>query len=149
MLETPNVRSSKAIYFFNWTDESFTYPWNNEPYEFAPKQRMLFPEGIAYHFAKHLAEHVYNSKNTNYNLAQLQETIDKGLIQEGGISGVSDEKMRIMAMNSKPEMVQPEVKAEIKAEAPVEKPKKKGGRPKKVKVEVAVKSPDLAEFVGA
>lgn len=148
MLQAPNVRSSKAIYFFNWTDEKFVYSWNSEPYEFEPKQRMLFPEGIAYHFAKHLAEHTYNSKNTIYNLAQLEEQIEKGLIREGGVDGLSEEKMRIMAMNAKTAVV-PEVKAEAPVVPPVEKPKKKGGRPKKVKVEEAVKSPDLAEFVGA
>lgn len=139
--------SSSAIYFFNWTDEKFTYPWNNEPYEFAPKQRMLFPEGIAWHFAKHLAEHHYNKDNVAYNLAQLAETIEKGLIRDGGVTGVSDEKMRILAMNSKDSSDKA-----VKESASEVKPKKKAGRPKKA-VEVTeapkeVVKEDLAEFAG-
>lgn len=148
MLQAPNVRGAKAIYFFNWTDKPFVYTWNKEPYEFEPKQRMLLPEGIAYHFAKHLAEYTYNSVNKPYNLAELELQIEKALIHEGGVEGVSEEKMRILAMNSKVETVKAEAPV-VKAEAPVEKPKKKGGRPKKVKVEEVVKSPDLAEFEGA
>lgn len=150
MLQTPNVRGSKAIYFFNWTDKKFVYPWNKEPYEFEPKQRMLLPEGIAYHFAKHLAEHTYNSVNKPYNLAELEVQIEKALIREGGVEGMSEEKMRIMAMNSKVENTV--VKDDVPVEQSVEKPKKKGGRPKKVKVEepkVEAKSGDLAEFEGA
>lgn len=138
MLAVPDKMSSKAIYFYNWTEYPFTYPWNNEPYSFEPKQRMLFPEGIAYHFAKHLAEEFYNRVNKSYNLAELQIQIDKGLIREGGIEEASDEKMRILSMN---QPIAPVVEA--KAE---EKPKKKIGRPKKVAVE-PVKD-DLAQFEG-
>lgn len=113
---------------------------------------MRFPIGIAYHFAKHLAEHTFNSKNTTYNIGQLDERIEKGLIKEDAVTGVSDEKMRIMAMNSKPEVVStpmPQVlNVEMKvAETKEVKPKKKMGRPKKVVPAEPVKS-DLEGFEG-
>lgn len=138
--------SQSAVWFYNWTDEEFTYPWGGEKYTFKPKERMRFPIGIAYHFAKHLAEHMFNGnkRNITYNIAQLDEYIDKGLIKEDAITGVSDEKMRIMAMNSKSEIVS-QPAPEIKHEAAVEAPKKKRGRPAKKDVEV---KSDLEGFAG-
>lgn len=139
-MELPAVWGNEQVWFFNWTNEKFIYPWGKEDYTFAPGQKMLFPIGICYHFAKHLAEHAFNSKNKTYNVVDLDALIDKAMLHEGVISGVSAEKANIMAMNAKAEAAAP--KAETVAP---EKPKNKGGRPKKVPAPVV---DDLAGFEG-
>lgn len=136
-MELPPAWGQNFVWFYNWTDFDFTYPWNKEDYTFKSKQKMRLQEGIAYHFAKHLAEFWYNKDNKKYNLAELDQQIEKGLIREDAPQGMSAEKMKIMAAN---EFVQDEAKSVI--EKPAEPEKVKRGRPKKVKEE------DLAQFEG-
>lgn len=47
---------AKAISFYNWTDEDFTYTWDKVEYEFPAKTSMYLEAGLAQHFAKHLTD---------------------------------------------------------------------------------------------
>ena len=54
------MEKAKAILFINWTGEEFSYPWGGVEYTFKPGIPMYLEEGLAVHFAKHLANREIN-----------------------------------------------------------------------------------------
>jgi len=56
------MEKAKVLVFFNWTEEDFTYRWDSVEYTFESGQSMMLEEGIALHFAKHLANRELNKQ---------------------------------------------------------------------------------------
>jgi len=45
--------------FTNYTNKDFTVSWNGKEYTFLPGESGIFEDGIAYTFAKHLADTIF------------------------------------------------------------------------------------------
>jgi hypothetical protein len=54
------MEKAKAILFLNWTGEDFSHTWGGVEYTFKAGQTMYLEEGLAVHFAKHLANREIN-----------------------------------------------------------------------------------------
>jgi hypothetical protein len=70
--------------FFNWSDEDFTYSWGGKPYTFPAGSvtedvaksvhgNLLLEEGIARHFAKHLADRELQKAGINPGRLDIHE----------------------------------------------------------------------------
>jgi hypothetical protein len=46
----------KTITFHNWSDQDFTWTFGNEPTTFKAGQRVILPDYLANHFAKHFVD---------------------------------------------------------------------------------------------
>lgn len=59
----------KALNFYNFSEEDFTYTFDSVPYTFKSKASMYMEDYKAYHFAKHLVDRELNRLNipTNNN----------------------------------------------------------------------------------
>lgn len=56
-----------AIKFRNFTNESFTWKWNGNPFTFPAESEIYLEEGEARHFAKHLVDRELNKANKPTN----------------------------------------------------------------------------------
>lgn len=54
------MEKARAILFLNWTGEDFSHTWGGVLYTFKAGQTMYLEEGLAVHFAKHLANREIN-----------------------------------------------------------------------------------------
>jgi hypothetical protein len=82
----------KYATFYNYTNEPFTGYWNGKAYTFKPGQKKEhLNEGIASHFAKHLANEVltksgketYTSPKKPQDVPVFMEVFNKAFIPEG------------------------------------------------------------------
>jgi hypothetical protein len=60
--------------FFNWTGEDFVGMWDSVEYKIEAGEKMMFPDYLADHFAKHL--------------------VDREMIKAGQVTGLNDELAR-------------------------------------------------------
>lgn len=117
----------KAVSFTNWTNEKFVCSWDGNAFTFEPGEQKWFEEGVARHFAKHLAnrELIRDGKEFNTSPSKPEEDIifmsyfEKAFVEEPIVT-----------------------KSEVEFDSVImekEMKKKKVGRPKKVEEEF----PDL------
>lgn len=59
----------KAALFLNWSSEKFVGEWDSNKYPFEPGESKWFEEGIARHFAKHLANRELNRDGKEYDMS--------------------------------------------------------------------------------
>ena len=114
---------TRAILFKNWTNEDFTHTWDGVEYTFKAGQAMLIDEGLALHFAKHLANREINRKNKPINDPQFKEFFDNCLDTNESVEA-KDEKSLETKLNNIEEVADNEAEEE-------EKPAKKGKPAKK------------------
>lgn len=90
----------KITVFYNWTDEDFTHTWDNESYEFKAKKEIHLPEGLARHFAKHLADREMNRQGINSGRRDKHaEFVRKSLVSVGE-EEKSDTKLEVEIANA-------------------------------------------------
>lgn len=84
---------AKTRKFYNWSDESFSYPWASEPYTFEPGEERIMEAGVAEHFAKHLADRELRRQGYNPGEIHIRKRfVKKGLT--GKEAQMSEEKMK-------------------------------------------------------
>ncbi len=120
--------------FTNWTKDDFTYIFNNNPFTFKANSSTELEDGIADHFALHLAIRELNNAGLPTDCPQLQEFINNcfGSYVEPTISH------EVTADEIKENNLEGVVKEGDEIEIPVkeEKAVKKVIKKKKVKKEV-------------
>jgi hypothetical protein len=62
--------------FTNWTKDDFSYTFNNVPYVFLANSSTELEDGIADHFALHLANRELNNAGLPTDCPQLQDYIN-------------------------------------------------------------------------
>lgn len=110
----------KAVMFTNWSAEAFVGMWDGNSFTFEPGESKWFEEGIARHFAKHLANRELIRDKKEFNTSPstpkdnpiFMEYFEKALVEE---SEVAKNEVELDSI-----IMEKEAK------------KKKGGRPKKV-----------------
>lgn len=90
----------KTKTFFNWTEKDFEYLWDGAPYRFKAGESRLLPDGVADHFAKHLADKEMNDRDINPGKLHIrQQFIHKALV--GPVSAeMTAEQMAIATAES-------------------------------------------------
>ena len=140
----PETPSHKSVYFFNWTKKDFTHTWDKVPYTVKAGEKQQFPDWLANHLAKHLAERELNDANSELILKQkiagkegkdikeinilftpLREQYIKACLGEIAFEANSEVELAIKMGNLPPVAQTPEQKEEVKIEV------KKRGRPAK------------------
>lgn len=84
---------SKIVYFKNWTDEDFTYKYDNKDQTFVAGKVYSMPIEIAQHFAHHLAvKECFKNKQEFLPKDKMKEYMDKcfpeGIIEEVKVDGL-------------------------------------------------------------
>lgn len=62
--------------FTNWTKDDFTYTFNNIPYTFKANSSTELDDGVADHFALHLANRELNNAGLPTDCPQLQDFVN-------------------------------------------------------------------------
>lgn len=128
------MQIEKQIQFKNWSDEDFTYSFDNQDFTFKTGKTYVLPVGAANHYAKHLAEReLLKSKDERdhaFPLIKYNDYVSRAL-PNGSVQNAFEE---VREEAPKFEEVETEVKEETQPE-PQEEAKKTIGRPKKSKDE--------------
>lgn len=69
----------KAVLFTNYSDEDFSHEWDKVRYDFPAKQSIMLVEGLAQHFAKHLAVRELNKIKKNTGGGALETEMRKAI----------------------------------------------------------------------
>ena len=104
----------KAVLFTNYTDRDFAHTWGKVKYDFPAKQSMMLIEGLANHFAKHLAVRELNEVNKNTGGGALQVEMKKAL-SSTNVKSQDKTKLQQEVMNANVDAK--EEKAKLVAEA--------------------------------
>lgn len=67
----------KALNFYNFSSEDFTYTFDSVPYTFKAKQSMYMEDYKAYHFSKHLVDRELNKLGIPTNMTAKREELGK------------------------------------------------------------------------
>lgn len=108
---------STTMYFFNNSQEDFTWAWDKVPYTVPSGEKMLFPEYLAKHMAKHFVDREMGKKDIATDHFTRQQYLDKCLFQGA-----------------------PVVENPVAVEVAVLNEKRKPGRPKKEEIK------EIAQF---
>ncbi|MDH4127317.1 MAG: hypothetical protein OEV44_01085 [Spirochaetota bacterium] len=101
------MEQSKAMRFYNWTNEDFSHKWDSVEYTFRAGESQMVQDYLANHFAKHLAQREINKKNLPMNDRKYQEFFNKCLSGEELSSETSLKlEMEIEKANQKVEKVE-------------------------------------------
>lgn len=152
----PETPTEKSVYFFNWTKEDFTHTWGKIPYTIRAGEKMLMPDWLAKHLAKHLAERALNDDNNKLILQQkiagkegkdikeinilfspLREQYIKAAMGEIEFEANTATELAVKMANAVAPDVSveaPKIVEEIKTEVPTA-PRRRGRQPKKVEKE--------------
>ena len=84
----------KAVMFTNWTSETFVGMWDGNSFTFEPGESKWFEEGIARHFAKHLANRELIRDKKEFNTSPstpkdnpiFMEYFEKALVEESEVA---------------------------------------------------------------
>ncbi len=114
--------------FTNYTNKDFIISWDGKEYTFLPGESGIFEDGIAYVFAKHLADTVFEGTLVAQDTMFIEE-MNKAISEIS--NDAPDEVVEKILLEV--EAIEP-VKEEEKEENAIEeeKPKKRGRKPKKV-----------------
>ena len=124
----------KAVKFFNSTKEDFSHMWDGEVFSFPAGETMLLKEGLAWHFAKHLAVRELNKlggKSAFTNRTNVEKMMAKFVILESETEELSEAKLEVEVLNKE-----------------AKKPKKAVKKPAKKKKEEPIEVSAEAEFEG-
>lgn len=121
----------KAVNFYNFSNEDFSYTWDGEVFDFPAGERVMLQEYLARHFAKHLVDRELNNAklDTNhFSRRELERKALPGFVFEGEepkqTEKVSETKLVFQMMNEKAEeAVVEEVAEEVAAPKRGRKPK--------------------------
>ena len=69
----------KAVLFTNYSITDFSYFWDKVQYNFPAKKSVMLIEGLAHHFAKHLAVRELNKEGKNTGGGALQMEMKKAI----------------------------------------------------------------------
>lgn len=129
----------KTITFHNWSDRDFSWTWGGEGTTFKAGSKVLLPDYLANHFAKHFIDRELTLQGLEVShfsrAALLLKTLIDETVEESGLAA------QIKTLNP----VAPNTETETKVEAPVVKKafcdscdskgvKHKNGCPKQKKV---------------
>jgi hypothetical protein len=108
------MEKQKAILFINWTGEEFSYPWGGVEYTFKPGIPMYLEEGLAVHFAKHLANREIN-KLGKLMSDPLVKTFMQKCYGKEFVEAVDEKSMQVKLENleKKEEVKTPEIPAKV------------------------------------
>lgn len=104
---------STTMYFYNYSNEDFTWSWDKVPYTVPAGEKMLFPDYLAKHMAKHFVnrEMMKDSKQTNH--FSRQTYLDKCLFD--GAPVLDKVQAEVATLNEKKKPGRP---PKVKEEAP-------------------------------
>lgn len=121
----------KAVNFYNFSNEDFSYTWDGEVFDFPAGERVMLQEYLARHFAKHLVDRELNNAKlatNHFSRRELERKALPGFVFEGEEpkqeEKVSETKLVFQMMNEKAEeAVAEEVAEEVTAPKRGRKPK--------------------------
>lgn len=90
---------AQAILFTNYTDEDFSHTWDSVEYKFPAKQAMMLEEGLAYHFARHLAIRELNKAEKSHQKHLIDAEIKKILAVEDKVVAEDETQLESKMMN--------------------------------------------------
>jgi len=135
----------KAVNFYNFSNEDFSYTWDGEVFDFPAGERVMLQEYLARHFAKHLVDRELNNAKlatNHFSRRELERKALPGFVFEGEApkqeEKVSETKLVFQMMNDKSENAESVIAEVSEVEAP-----KRGRKPK---VEKEVKEEEFADL---